>query len=53
MNFISKYTKAEETREKVIELLKQKIKQVDIARQLGISQANVTKIKKKYYEFNN
>lgn len=53
MNFISKYTKAEEIRIKVIDLLKQKVKQVDIARQLGISQASVTQIKKKYYEYNN
>lgn len=50
MNFISKYTKAEEIRNKVIDLLSKNIKQVEIAKQLGISQSNVTKIKKNYYE---
>ena len=48
MDFISKYTKAEDLRNKVIELLKQNVKQKDIALICNTSPANVTKIKKLY-----
>ena len=48
MNFVSAYTTAENLRNKVIELIKQGIKQKDIAIQCNTSQSNVTKIKKLY-----
>lgn len=50
MNFVSKYTKAEETRNKVLELLHQNVKQQDIAKICNTSLANVSRIKKNYYE---
>lgn len=49
LNFISKYTKAEQTRNSVIEMLKAGIKQCIIAEKCNISPASVTKIKKKYF----
>ena len=52
MDFVSKYTKAEETRNKVLKLLQQNVKQQDIAKICNTSPANVSKIKKNYYEKN-
>ena len=48
MDFVSKYTTAEDLRNKVIELLKQGVKQKDIASICNTSPANVTRIKKLY-----
>lgn len=48
MDFVSKYTTAENLRNKVIDLLKQGVKQKDIALMCNTSQANVTRIKKQY-----
>ena len=48
MNFVSKYKIAEDLRNKVIGLLKQNVKQKDIASICNTSPANVTKIKKLY-----
>lgn len=50
INYISKLSKAEELRNKVLELLKQGIKQQDIAIICNTSPANVSKIKKQYAE---
>lgn len=46
LNFISKLTKAEETKLKVAELYKAGVKKKDIANQLGVSPATVTKYTK-------
>lgn len=48
MDFVSKYTTAEDLRNRVIELLKQGVKQKDIASICNTSPANVTRIKKLY-----
>lgn len=48
MDFISKYTIAEGLRNKVMKLLKQNVKQKDIALICNTSPANVTRIKKLY-----
>ena len=48
MGFVSKYTTAEDLRNKVINLLKQNVKQQDIASICNTSPANVTRIKKLY-----
>lgn len=53
LNFVSKYTKAEELRLKVLDLLNKNIKQQDIAKLCNTSAANVSKIKKNYYEVEN
>ena len=50
MNFVSKYTKAEELRNQVIELLNKGLKQKEIAEICNTSPANVSKIKKLYGE---
>lgn len=48
MGFVSRYTTAEDLRNKVIELLNKGIKNKDIASICNTSPANVTKIKKTY-----
>lgn len=48
MDFVSKYTTAKDLRNRVIELLKQGVKQKDIASICNTSPANVTRIKKLY-----
>lgn len=53
MNFISKYTKAEKLRNKVIELHKQGYRNKDISEMCSTSKANVTKIIKQYKVINN
>lgn len=53
MNFISKYTKAEELRNKVINLHKQGYRNKDISEICSTSKANVTKILKQYKLINN
>ena len=50
LDFVSKYTKAEELRIKVLNLLAKGMKQQDIAELCGTSPSNVSKIKKCYYE---
>lgn len=53
MNFISKYTKAEELRNKVVNLHKQGYRNKDISEMCSTSKANVTKILKNYKLNNN
>ena len=53
MNFISKYTKAEELRNKVVDLYKQGYRNKDISEMCSTSKANVTKILKNYKLNNN
>ena len=53
LNFVSKYTKAEILRLKVLDLLSKNMKQQDIAKLCNTSAANVSKIKKNYYEIEN
>lgn len=53
MNFVSKYTKAEELHKKVIELYKQGYRNKDISTLYGTSKANVSKIIKTYKLNNN
>ena len=53
MNFVSKYTKADELRNKIIELHKQGYRNIDISNLCSTSKANVSKILKNYKLNNN